>query len=78
MRKDYKLSDYTSIGGIYYVDTLFNSNLNLKTGLTYYSIGERDYINYDFEKNISSYYNFDPSMTSPDIINPPISPIIPN
>ena len=74
MRKDYKLSDYTSIGGIYYVDTLFNSNLNLKTGLTYYSIGERDYINYDFEKNISSYYNFDPSMTYPDIINPPISP----
>ena len=74
MRKDYKLSDYTSTGGIYYIDTLFNNNLNLKTGITYYSIGERDYINYDFEKNISSYYNFDPSMTYPDIINPPISP----
>lgn len=72
-RRDYKLPEYTSTGGIYYIDTLFNSNLNLKTGLTYYSTGKRDYINFDFEKTVSSYYNFDPSMTYPDIINPPIS-----
>ncbi|MBA4406996.1 hypothetical protein C0389_06960 [bacterium] len=72
-RKDFKLPDYTSTGGIYYIDTLFNSNLHLKTGFTYYSIGTRDFINYDFEKNISSYYNFNPSLTYPDIINTAIS-----
>lgn len=73
-RKDFKLPDYTSTGGIYFVDTLFNSNLNLKTGLTYYSIGARNHIYIDFEKTVSSYYNFDPSTVNTGIINPDISP----
>lgn len=72
-RKDYKLPDYTSAGGVYYIDTLFNNNLHLKTGLNYYTIGGRNYIKYDFERNISSYYQFDPSILSPDIINPTIA-----
>ena len=74
-RKEYKLPDYTSTGGIYYIDTLFSSNLHLKTGLTYYSVGSREYINYDFERSITSFFNFDPSVPyTGGIINPSLSP----
>ena len=41
-------------GGIYYIDTLFNSNLKLKAGINYSSIGNRNNLYYDFEKSIST------------------------
>lgn len=66
-RNDYKLPEFTSYGGIYYVDTLFNHNLKLKTGINYFSIGERNQVIMDFEKNISfnKYYNtVAPPLTS--------------
>ncbi len=62
-RSEIGLPEFTSTGGLYYIDTLFNSNLKLKTGINYYSIGERSQIYFDFEKGIStpylvdSYYN---------------------
>ncbi|MFA5804573.1 MAG: putative porin [Melioribacteraceae bacterium] len=71
-RKDYKLPEFTSYGGVYYVDTLFNNNLKLKAGLNYSSIGGRSYTGIDFEKNISSYYSLNPFASS-DIIYPNIS-----
>ncbi len=46
------LPDFTSHGGIYYVDTLFNSNLKLKAGINYSTIGTRNNLYYDFQKNI--------------------------
>ena len=60
-RRDYKLPQFTSNGGVYYVDTLFNRNLKLKTGINYYSVGNQDYTSIDFEKSISSNYIYDPS-----------------
>ncbi len=39
----------TSFGGIYYVDTLFNNNLDLKTGINYKFYDERKFSVYDFE-----------------------------
>jgi hypothetical protein len=68
-RKDYKLPNYSVYGGIYYIDTLFNKNLKLKTGLNYSSIGKRNFVAIDFEKNISSAYTLNPFAFS-DIINP--------
>ena len=46
----------TSTSGIYYVDTLFNSNLKLKTGLNFYYNGEQSFRIYDFEKMSSAFY----------------------
>lgn len=49
MKDNYPLPDFTSNGGIYYVDTLFNSNLKLKAGINYRLIGNRGYQIIDFE-----------------------------
>ena len=46
----------TSNGGIYYIDTLFNSDLHLKTGINYWSVGGRNNLLIDFEKSISTPY----------------------
>ncbi len=55
-RKKQAIPEFTSTGGIYYHDTLFNSNLNLKIGLNYYSIGKRNDLLIDFEKSITTPY----------------------
>lgn len=60
-RRDSHIPDFTACGGAYYIDTLFNRNLKLKTGFTYYSVGEQDYTSIDFEKNITSNYIMNPS-----------------
>ncbi|MDP3583122.1 MAG: TonB-dependent receptor plug domain-containing protein [Ignavibacteria bacterium] len=53
------LPKFSSNGGVYYIDTLFNRNLKLKTGFNYYSYGSRYEQHFDFEKGISSsfWYN---------------------
>jgi len=60
-RHDYDLPDFTSYGGVYYIDTLFHHNLKLKTGFNYSTIGNRDQTIYDYEKNITSNIEFDPT-----------------
>ena len=45
------IPDFSLNGGIYYVDTLFNSNLKLKTGINIYYSGKQNYFQYDFEKS---------------------------
>jgi hypothetical protein len=59
-RHDYNVPDFTSYGGVYYIDTLFHRNLKLKTGFNYSSIGTRDQTIYDYERSITSNYTFDP------------------
>ncbi len=68
-RHDYKLPLFTSSGGVYYVDTLFNRNLKLKTGINYYSVGDQDYTSIDFEKSIVSNYTYDPSTHAASLIS---------
>ncbi|MFH1195145.1 MAG: putative porin [bacterium] len=46
---EFTLPEYSSFGGVYYIDTLFNSNLKLKTGFNFYSTGEQRYYTYDFQ-----------------------------
>ncbi len=46
--------EYSLLAGIYYVDTLFNSNLNLKTGFTFYLNSEVDFRVYDFQRGQST------------------------
>lgn len=58
-RSEFGIPEFTSNGGIYYIDTLFNNNLKLKTGINYYSIGSRNHIYFDFEKGISTPYIID-------------------
>jgi hypothetical protein len=55
-RKKLGIPQFTSTGGIYYIDTLFNSNLRLKTGFNYSAVGTRNNLYYDYERNISSVY----------------------
>lgn len=65
------LPEFTFSGGIYYIDSLFNSNLHLKAGLNFYAIGKRNSVFYDFEKNISSPYKW---YISPNIRSVPFIP----
>lgn len=48
-KDSYPLPDFTSNGGVYYVDTLFNNNLKLKAGINYWLIGNRGYQFINFE-----------------------------
>ena len=68
-RHNYSLPDVTSQGGIYYIDTLFNNSLELKTGVNYYSIGHRDYSIIDFEKNISTNYIYSTTTKNSSLIS---------
>ncbi|MCL6097700.1 MAG: hypothetical protein M1391_03905, partial [Bacteroidetes bacterium] len=68
-RLDYKTPKFTSSGGVYYIDTLFNHNLKLKTGINYYSVGDQYYTSIDFEKSIVSNYTYDPSTHAASLIS---------
>lgn len=48
-KDNFPLPDFTSNGGIYYIDTLFNSNLKLKAGINYWLVGNRNYNFINFE-----------------------------
>lgn len=63
---DRELPSQTSFGGIYYVDTLFNQNLDLKAGLNYKFYGERGAAIYDFQKMQNTYYYTDHSLIYTD------------
>lgn len=64
-RQDYKLPRFTSSGGIYYVDTLFEKNLKLKTGINYSFIDNNQLVFQDFEKNIVAQLFIDPLLDTP-------------
>lgn len=51
----YSIPAQTSFGGLYYVDTLFNNNLDLKTGINYKFFGERGFGAYDFQRLQAAY-----------------------
>ena len=68
-RHNYNLPQFSLYGGIYFVDTLFNKNLHLKSGFNYFSIGERDYTKIDFEKNITTNFLYDPSIQNVSLIS---------
>jgi len=55
------LPKFSSTGGAYYIDTLFNNNLKLKTGFNYYSYGSRYEQRFDFEKGVSSSFLYNTS-----------------
>ena len=55
------IPQFTASGGLYYIDTLFNSNLHLKAGLNYYLYGHTDFYLYDFEKSLSYSYMYNSS-----------------
>ena len=51
--------------GLYYVDTLFNSNLDLKTGFTFHLFDNIDYRVYDFQQMRSSSYYLENNIIRP-------------
>ncbi|KAF0152161.1 MAG: hypothetical protein FD143_1258 [Ignavibacteria bacterium] len=63
------LPNFSTNGGLYYIDTLFNQNLKMKAGFNYYSIGSRYEQRIDFEKGISSSYFFERTSSSLSMIN---------
>jgi len=68
-RHNNNLPNFSLYGGIYYVDTLFNKNLHLKSGFNYFSIGERDFTSLDLEKNISTNFLYDPTAQNVSLIS---------
>lgn len=74
-RNENKLPEIFSSGGIYYIDTLFNNNLELKAGFNYKYYGSRPGFIIDFEKNITaSYFITDYSSPANKIFTSEISP----
>ncbi|NJD23090.1 MAG: TonB-dependent receptor [Melioribacter sp.] len=69
-RHNNNLPNFSLYGGVYYVDTLFNKNLHLKSGFNYFSIGERDFSSIDLEKNISTNFLYDPNSQNISLISP--------
>jgi hypothetical protein len=61
-QRNYLIPDFTFEGGLYYVDTLFNSNLNLKTGVNLKYSGNQDYFSYDFQQSQSVKYYTDGTL----------------
>lgn len=68
-RHSNNLPQFSVYGGMYYVDTLFNNNLHLKSGFNYFSIGERDFTSIDIEKNISTNFLHDPLTNNVSLIS---------
>lgn len=67
------LPEFTFFGGVYYIDTLFNTNLKLKTGINFYLNGSQNYFTYDFQRNLQiQYANTGSSIT---LINNEVSDI---
>jgi hypothetical protein len=54
-----KETNYNLTAGLYYVDTLYNSNLDLKTGFTIYLLADPKIRIYDFQKMRSASYYID-------------------
>lgn len=67
---DNLMPEFTGWGGIYYVDTLFNSNLKLKAGMNYKFNGVQNYFLYDFEKSISVYHQLNNTTNEIELISP--------
>ncbi len=53
---DPTIPEITSFGGFYYVDTLFNTNLDLKAGVNYKFYSERNFAIYDFQLLRSAFH----------------------
>lgn len=53
------LPSFNFKGGIYYLDTLFESSLYLKAGLNYYYIGSKSYYIIDFERSLTAAFYTD-------------------
>jgi hypothetical protein len=73
-RKDYNVPEFTLCGGVYYVDTLFERNLRLKTGFNYYSVGPQNYSMMDFEKSVTSTYSWNPYNQTVSSISENLTP----
>ena len=50
------IPSFSSFGGLYYVDSLFQGNLDLVAGVNYKFYGERNYLNYDYQLLQPIYY----------------------
>lgn len=59
---------FSAFGGIYYVDTLFNGNLHLKTGVNFYSNGAQAYRQYEFRFDRAVYYKL--SGSNGNVVEP--------
>lgn len=66
--EDYNLPEFTAFAGIYYVDTLFNDNLNLKAGFNFYANGQKFYSEYDFRHMQQNFFIQRAGLTSMDYI----------
>jgi hypothetical protein len=65
----YSIPEFTLMGGVYFVDTLFKGNLNLKTGFSTMLFGKRNSFIYDFEKSRRVYYQYIPGTNQFSLID---------
>jgi hypothetical protein len=63
------LPEFSLLGGVYYVDSLFNDNLDLKTGFNIKLLGKRNSFIYDFERSRQIFYQYKNSNNSYSLIH---------
>jgi hypothetical protein len=67
------IPQFSLSGGLYFVDTLFDGNLVLKSGINYRYFGAKNFISYDFEKSRSVRY-FSQGDSSPELLSTEMVP----
>ncbi len=67
--KNNSLPDFTSSSGVYYVDTLFQSNLYLKAGINFKLSGEKSFVTFDNEKSLPVAYSSNGISNNPALIS---------
>lgn len=68
------LPDFTFNGGLYYIDTLFNSNLYMKGGLNFKFTGSKTFAAIDYERYRSMVYAYDSEILNTKFVGNEIVP----
>lgn len=67
------IPQFSLAGGLYFVDKMFDGNLELKTGINYRYVGSKNYITYDFEKSRGVRF-FSDNNSAPQLISTEMVP----
>lgn len=67
------IPQFSLSGGLYFVDKMFEGNLELKTGINYRYVGSKNYITYDFEKSRGVRF-FSDNGSTPQLISTEMVP----
>lgn len=66
--------EFSSVGGIYYLDQAFKNALDFKMGINYYLYGKRNFATYDFERDLAVSYKTTTTNSTPQFLSSELIP----